>query len=285
MSNAENQKGFLGSTTGLPNTNGHAGHGDVSIPGAGANTVSLGSAGTGASDTLLQANNLTREYRMGRETVTALGDVDLTVRRGEFVAIMGPSGCGKSTLLNLLGGLDKPTKGSVFLGGQDLSSLNDEAAAALRRKGIGFIFQSHDLLSVLTAQENVEFPMILDGVPPAERHDRAEQLLDLVDLADKARSLPDELSGGQQQRVGIARALANNPPLLLADEPTGNLDSATAAEVLDALTTLVREWGLTLIMVTHDPDDAARADRIVRLKDGRVQTEVAITEPDYGVKL
>lgn len=224
----------------------------------------------GASETVLQTDELTRRYRVGRDTITALDAVSLAVRQGEFVAIMGPSGCGKSTLLNLLGGLDRPTEGRVSLRGQDLAQLSEEAMASLRRKTLGFIFQRHDLIPVLTAQENVEFPMLLDGVARLERAERAAQLLAMVGLEGKGRSLPDELSGGQQQRVGIARALANAPRILLADEPTGNLDSATAAEVLDALTALVRAQGLTLVMVTHDPDDAARADRIIRLEDGRV---------------
>jgi len=161
----------------------------------------------------------------------------------------------------------------VQLGGRDLNGLSEDATAALRRKTIGFIFQRHDLFPVLTARENVEFPLLLDGMPPAERRARAQEFLNLVGLADKADHLPDELSGGQQQRVGIARALVNAPALLLADEPTGNLDSATAAEVLQALTTLVRTRGLTLMMVTHDPDAASRADRILRLKDGHLVTE------------
>ena len=222
---------------------------------------------------IVQTTDLRRAYRVGRDTVTALGGIDITIRKGEFVAIMGPSGCGKSTLLNLLGGLDRPTAGRVQLGGRDLNGLSEDATAALRRKTIGFIFQRHDLFPVLTARENVEFPLLLDGMLPAERRARAQEFLNLVGLADKADHLPDELSGGQQQRVGIARALVNDPALLLADEPTGNLDSATAAEVLQALTTLVRTRGLTLMMVTHDPDAASHADRILRLKDGHLVTE------------
>jgi putative ABC transport system ATP-binding protein len=222
---------------------------------------------------VVQTTNLRRTYRVGRDTVTALGGVDITVTKGEFVAIMGPSGCGKSTLLNLLGGLDQPTAGSVQLGGRDLHGLSEDTIAGLRRKTIGFIFQRHDLFPVLTARENVEFPLLLDGLPPAERRARAQESLALVGLADQADHLPDELSGGQQQRVGIARALVNAPALLLADEPTGNLDSATAAEVLEALSMLVRAHGLTLMMVTHDPDAASHADRIVRLKDGHLVTE------------
>lgn len=219
---------------------------------------------------ILQTHELTREYRVGREVIKALNQVDLSVQAGEFVAIMGPSGCGKSTLLNLLGGLDQPTRGKVVLDGQELGGSSEEQLAALRREKLGFIFQRHDLFPVLTARENVEFPMLLDGVVPEERHQRADDLLALVGLAEKADHLPEELSGGQQQRVGIARALANSPQILLADEPTGNLDSVTAAEIVDALAALSLEKGLTLVMVTHDPETASRAGRIVHLKDGRL---------------
>ena len=225
------------------------------------------------SDVVLQTVGLKREFRMGRDTITALGGVDLTIHRSEFVAVMGPSGCGKSTLLNLLGGLDQPTAGQVQVEGRDLREYNEEQLAALRREKLGFIFQRHDLFPVLTARENVEFPLLLGGVPPDERRLQAANLLSLVGLDGKADHLPDELSGGEQQRVGIARALANAPHILLADEPTGNLDSATAAEVLDVLIGLVREMGLTLVMVTHDPASAAHADRILRLKDGHLVTE------------
>ncbi len=219
---------------------------------------------------ILQTEELTREYRVGREVIKALDRVNLGVQAGEFVAIMGPSGCGKSTLLNLLGGLDQPTGGMVLIGGQELGGYPEEQLAALRREKLGFIFQRHDLFPVLTARENVEFPMLLDGVGPAERRQRAEALLDLVGLAEKAGHLPEELSGGQQQRVGIARALGNSPQILLADEPTGNLDSATASEIVDVLAALSLEQSLTLVMVTHDPETAARAGRILRLKDGRL---------------
>lgn len=223
-----------------------------------------------SSKLALQTTDLTRVYRVGRNTITALDGVDLSIGRGEFVAIMGPSGCGKSTLLNLLGGLDRPTRGSVQLASHDLSELGDEAMAGLRRSTLGFIFQRHDLFPFLTARENVEFPMMLGGANPADRRQRSDALLARVGLADRADYLPDELSGGQQQRVGIARALINNPTVLLADEPTGNLDSVTAGEVLDVMADLVRQAGLTLVMVTHSAEDAARADRIVRLRDGRI---------------
>jgi ABC-type lipoprotein export system ATPase subunit len=228
-------------------------------------------AGRGSSRPVaLQTISLVKEYRVGRGTVTALGGVDITILEREFVAIMGPSGCGKSTLLNLLGGLDQPTFGSVLVHGRDLSKQGEEQLAALRRETMGFIFQRHDLFPVLTAAENVEFPMLLDGAAPAERAARVAALLELVGLADKAAHLPDELSGGEQQRVGIARALANSARTLLADEPTGNLDSATAASVVDALVSLTRSRSLTLVVVTHDADVAARADRILHLKDGRL---------------
>ena len=222
------------------------------------------------SEYALQTVALKREYRVGRGSVTALAGLEIAIRRGEFVAVMGPSGCGKSTLLNLLGGLDRPSSGQVLLDEHDLAEYNEEQMAALRRDKLGFIFQLHDLFPVLTARENVEFPMLLHGIGPGERRNRAQGLLEFVGLADKAQHLPDELSGGQQQRVGIARALANNPAILLADEPTGNLDSATAAEVIGELVRLARDQQLTLVMVTHDPEVAARAGRIIQLKDGHL---------------
>jgi putative ABC transport system ATP-binding protein len=221
-------------------------------------------------DIVLQTTNLKREYRIGREPVRALDDVTIEIRQGEFVAIMGPSGSGKSTLLNLLGGLDQPTSGKVILDGHDLSEYNEEGLAKIRREKMGFIFQRHDLFPVLTARENVEFSMLLNNVSLEERHTRSEQLLNLVQLADKADSLPEELSGGQQQRVGIARALANAASILLADEPTGNLDSATAEDIIDSLIALKQSRNLTLIMVTHDSEVAAHADRILQLKDGHL---------------
>ena len=221
-------------------------------------------------DATLQTANLKREYRIGREPVHALDDVSIEIRQGEFVAIMGPSGSGKSTLLNLLGGLDQPTSGKVILDGHDLSEYNEEGLAKIRREKMGFIFQRHDLFPVLTARENVEFSMLLNDVSLEDRHNRSEQLLNLVQLADKADSLPEELSGGQQQRIGIARALANAASILLADEPTGNLDSATAEDIIDSLIALKQSRNLTLIMVTHDAEVAAHADRILQLKDGHL---------------
>jgi len=238
-----------------------------------ANSLKAGLPMSETNGVALQTTALTRQYRVGRETITALGGVEIAIQKGEFAAIMGPSGSGKSTLLNLIGGLDQPTSGQVLLEGHDLSEYNEEQLAALRRQKIGFIFQRHDLFPVLTARENVEFPMLLGNVPPTERSARAASLLALVGLADKADHLPDELSGGQQQRVGIARALANAASILLADEPTGNLDSATSDEVIDALISLARSRNLTLVMVTHDPEVAVHADRILYLKDGRLADE------------
>lgn len=225
---------------------------------------------TPQNDVALKTMDLTRRYRVGRETIAALNAVNITIQKGEFVAIMGPSGSGKSTLLNLLGGLDQPTSGKVLLDDHDLGQYNEEQLAALRRQKLGFIFQRHDLFPILTARENIEFPMLLDGVVPADRRVRAEELLALVGLQEKADHLPDELSGGQQQRVGIARSLANAAQILLADEPTGNLDSSTSADIIQALVDLKRAKNLTLIMVTHDPEVASHADRILQLKDGEL---------------
>jgi len=223
------------------------------------------------NEPLLVAENLTKTYPMNGLAVHALQGVDLTIDRHEFVAIVGPSGCGKSTLLSLLGGLMTPTSGSVTLQGADLSSLRDDDKAQLRRSHLGFVFQSYELMSDLTAAENIEFPMVLAGEDQAERRARAQELLEKVGLGGKGDYLPDELSGGQKQRVAIARALANSPEMILADEPTGNLDTATAGEVMDLLTGLHRDAGLTLVIVTHSLGDAARAQRLIRMRDGRIE--------------
>ncbi len=224
------------------------------------------------TETMLRTENLSRYYRTGSATVDALRRVNLAVARGEFVAIMGPSGSGKTTLLNLLGGLDTPSEGRVLVAGQPITGLDDAASAKLRRQTLGFVFQGYDLFPDLTARENVEFPLLVAGAPRAERRERAAELLQWVGLAGQAGHLPEELSGGQQQRVGIARCLANAPRVVLADEPTGNLDSATASQIMDLLVTLIRREGMTLVMVTHDPDDAARADRVVYLRDGLLRS-------------
>ena len=225
---------------------------------------------------ILESIGLRREYRVGRDAVVALGGVDFAVRQGEFVSIIGPSGCGKSTLLNLLGGLDQPSAGKVLLDGNDLADFKEEQLAELRRQKMGFIFQRHDLFPVLTARENIEFPLLLGGKDSEERKNRSDELLKKIGLWEKAEHLPDELSGGQQQRVGIARALANDPLILLADEPTGNLDSATSAEIVDILLGLTRDQGLTLVMVTHDPEVARLADRILTLRDGCLVEETEV---------
>jgi len=230
---------------------------------------------TQAAQTVLETRALTRTYSMGRDTVTALDSITICIERGEFVSIVGPSGSGKSTLLNLLGGLDTPTRGEVLLNGKTLAGLSEPESAKLRRHTLGFIFQGYDLFPALTALENVTYPLLIAGMSAAERNERATELLHKVGLANKLHHFPDELSGGQQQRVGIARALAAHPLVLLADEPTGNLDSTTAEDILNLLTALVTDDGLTLIMVTHDAEAARRANRVLTLKDGRLQASQA----------
>ncbi len=213
---------------------------------------------------------LTKIYGTADASVTALDHVSLTVQPGEFVAVMGPSGCGKSTLLHLIGGLDRATEGRVLLDGHDLSTLDDEAMSMLRRRSIGFVFQFYNLIPVLNAQENAALPLLLDGVPAERARPAATQWLERLDLGGRQLHRPDQLSGGQQQRVAIARALVAEPSLILADEPTGNLDSLAADQIAALLGRVSREWGRTVLMVTHDPRIAAQADRIVFLKDGRV---------------
>jgi putative ABC transport system ATP-binding protein len=216
---------------------------------------------------LVCARGLRKEYGSGEGLVRAVYDVDLDIAGGETLAVMGPSGCGKSTLLHLLGGLDRPSGGELWLNGRRIDRLSERALARLRGHEIGFVFQAFHLIDELTAQENVELPALLAGRRPRAARRRASQLLDQVGLADRARHLPSALSGGQRQRVAIARALANDPLLVLADEPTGNLDSTAALEVL-RLFEAMREGGLTLVLVTHDQQVAATADRQVRMRDG-----------------
>jgi putative ABC transport system ATP-binding protein len=218
---------------------------------------------------ILQAEQLTKTYGSGSTAVTALDHVNLTVEPGEFVAIMGPSGCGKSTLLHLLGGLDTPTSGRVLLDGNDLGALNDTALTILRRQKLGFVFQFFNLIPVLTATENVQLPLTLDG-KNGNSLARAQEWLTRMGLGDRLQNRPGQLSGGQQQRVALARALVTEPTLLLADEPTGNLDSRGADEMLGLLRRAVDEWGRTVVMVTHDARMAAYASRIIFLKDGTV---------------
>ncbi len=222
---------------------------------------------------MVKAENLTKVYGSGEAAVTALDHVTLAVEAGEFVAIMGPSGCGKSTLLHLLGGLDRPTEGSVSIGGQELTGLSDTALSELRRRKIGFVFQFYNLLPVLNAAENASLPLLLDGVRPVAAQGKGVEWLRKVGLPDRARHRPSQLSGGQQQRVSIARALVADPSLILADEPTGNLDTHSSDEVAALLRKVADEWGRAVVMVTHDPRIAAYADRIVFLQDGTVVDE------------
>jgi putative ABC transport system ATP-binding protein len=220
---------------------------------------------------LIRLEGLTRQYRVGKTGVAALAGIDLSFRRGEFAALVGPSGSGKSTLLNLIGGLDRPSTGEIRVDGLSLRSAPEPQLVRYRRERVGFIFQSFHLLPTLSAVENVESPMVLAEVPRKERRPRALSLLAAVGLAQRAAHKPNEMSGGEKQRVAIARALANHPSLLLADEPTGNLDSITGAAILDLLGQLLQAGGLTLLLVTHDLELAARADRTIHLRDGRVQ--------------
>jgi len=221
--------------------------------------------------TLIRARDLARRYTMGKEAVTALAGVDLDIQRGEFVALVGPSGSGKSTLLNLIGGLDRPTSGEIWVEDLELGKASDKRLVRYRRDRIGFIFQSFNLLPTRSAAENVEVPLMLAGIGRKQRRERALELLAQVGLAKRAGHKPNELSGGEMQRVAVARALANNPVLLLADEPTGNLDSRTGQDILNMLRELLRTQGLTLALVTHDMNVASYADRVVHLLDGKIQ--------------
>ena len=223
-------------------------------------------------DAVIVTRNLQREYDMGGEVVRALRGVDVTIRKNEFVAIMGPSGSGKSTLMNLIGCLDSPTGGEYWLNGHRVSELGDDALARIRNKEIGFVFQTFNLLPRATALHNVELPLVYAGLGARERRVQAADALDRVGLKDRMQHRPNELSGGQRQRVAIARALVNRPSILLADEPTGNLDSATSEEIMILFEALHRE-GQTILLVTHEHDIAAHALRQVHLKDGRVERD------------
>lgn len=219
---------------------------------------------------LIQAEELTKVYGSGETAVTALDHVNLSVNNGEFVAIMGPSGCGKSTLLHLLGGLDRPSSGRVLIEGISLGELNDNKLTELRRRKIGFVFQFFNLIPVLDATENAALPLTLDGDKPAEAKAKAREWLKRVGLENRLNNRPDQLSGGQQQRVAVARALVTDPALVLADEPTGNLDTRAADEIAGLLRQVSDEWERAVVMVTHDPRIAAYANRIVFLQDGKV---------------
>lgn len=221
---------------------------------------------------IIKTQGLKKIYQMGEELVKALDGVDIELERGEYVAIMGPSGSGKSTLMNLLGCLDTPSEGEYWLNGHAVSTLNDDALAQVRNKEVGFVFQSFHLLPRYSALENVQLPLVYSNIPREERLERAKQALDQVDLTDRIHHRPNELSGGQRQRVAIARALINQPSILLADEPTGNLDSNTGKEILNLFEHL-HTTGHTIILVTHDPEVASHANRIIRLRDGRVEMD------------
>ena len=221
------------------------------------------------------AEGLWKTYEMGDEKLHALRGIDLTIHRGEYVAIMGPSGSGKSTLMNLIGCLDTPTSGKYWLAGRLVSELNDDELAAIRNKEIGFVFQTFNLLPRATALHNVELPLIYNGTPGEERLTRAKRALEAVDLGARMSHKPNELSGGQRQRVAIARALVNSPSIVLADEPTGNLDSKTGDEIM-ALFARLHGDGNTIILVTHENDIAHRANRIIHVRDGRVESDEAV---------
>jgi putative ABC transport system ATP-binding protein len=221
---------------------------------------------------IIKVENVKKIYRMGDNEVRALDGVSLVVEEGEFLIVMGPSGSGKTTLLHLMGCLDKPTEGEIYIASTPVSKLNDSQLAKIRNKMVGFVFQQFNLLPRLTALENVELPMIYAGVPKSARRKKAKELLELVGLGDRLHHRPTQLSGGQMQRVAIARALANDPMVLLADEPTGNLDSKSGEEILKIFSEL-NERGQTIIIVTHDPEVAKHAGRIVRMRDGKIVSE------------
>jgi putative ABC transport system ATP-binding protein len=222
---------------------------------------------------VLEARQLRKSFGEGEAAVEALRGVDLGVEAGEMLAIMGRSGSGKSTMLTMLGGVDVPTSGQILLEGTDLATLNDDQRTLIRRRRIGFVFQAFNLLPILTAQENVALPLELDGVPSREAQDRAAKTLELVGLTQRRSHLPGKMSGGEQQRVAIARALVIEPAIVLADEPTGNLDSANGKRITHVLRELVDQHGQTIIMVTHDPAVAQQADRVIYLSDGQVERE------------
>jgi len=227
---------------------------------------------------VIQLDHIHKTYTMGDVDVLALRGVTLTIKEGEFVAIMGASGSGKSTMMNIIGCLDRPTRGTYILDGQDVSELSKDERADIRCQKIGFIFQGFNLLSRTSALENVELPMLYAGVPTAQRDERAMEALAAVGLAGREQNHPNQLSGGQQQRVAVARSLVNNPALILADEPTGNLDSRTSVEVMEIFQRLNRERGITLVLVTHEPDIAQYAQRVVVFKDGRIKKDYQIEE-------
>ena len=223
---------------------------------------------------ILKAEHLSKIYRTGENEVRAVDDVSFTVEKGEFVAIVGASGSGKSTLLHLLGGVDRPTSGKVFIDGQDIFSLNNDALAIFRRRQVGLVYQFYNLIPVLTVTENITLPVLLDGQKPNET--RLEELLTVLGLQERRSHLPNQLSGGQQQRVSIGRAMMNAPAVLLADEPTGNLDSKAGEEIVNLLKLSNRQYDQTVIVITHDPDIARQAKRIITIEDGRIRSDERI---------
>ena len=226
---------------------------------------------------IIEIENLQKIYQMGNQTINALAGINLSINKNEYVALMGPSGSGKSTLMNMLGCLDTPTTGNYFLNTKNVSTLNDDDLAHIRNKEIGFVFQTFNLLPRLTSLENVILPLIYAGVGKVERIKRGKEVMGMVGLADRMNNKPNELSGGQRQRVAIARSLVNNPSIILADEPTGNLDSKTASEIM-AIFGEIQKAGNTVILVTHEEDIAKYAKRVVRLRDGLIESDVLNTE-------
>lgn len=225
---------------------------------------------------MLEMTHVTKTYRVGGQTLRALDDIDLKLIGGEFVSVVGPSGAGKSTLLHLLGALDQPDFGSIRYQGNEISDLNDEKQSEFRRHSVGFVFQFFNLLPTMTAWENVAVPKLLDGARMSKVKSRALDLLQLVGLAERAEHRPSELSGGQMQRVAIARALMMDPPLILADEPTGNLDTKTGASVMELLTDIAHQDGRSVVMVTHNLEAASSTDRVITLTDGRIGSDVLV---------
>jgi putative ABC transport system ATP-binding protein len=232
-----------------------------------------------AADALIALDHVHKTYKMGDVEIHALRGVSLQINPGEFVAIMGTSGSGKSTTMNIVGCLDQPTRGHYFLDGRDVSKLSKDELADIRNSKIGFVFQSFNLLARTSALENVELPMLYLGVRPSERAARAKEALELVGLSERMHNMPNQLSGGQQQRVAIARSLVNRPAIILADEPTGNLDSRTSIEVMDIFQRLNRERGITVALVTHEPDIAQYAGRVIVFKDGRIKRDSEVENP------
>ncbi|MBK7897808.1 MAG: ABC transporter ATP-binding protein [Anaerolineaceae bacterium] len=228
--------------------------------------------------TVLEAIDVTKQYNMGEVTVSALQSVSFVVTKGEFVAVMGPSGSGKSTLLHLLGGLDEPTSGEIALAGHTITRLTDDEVTVVRRRKVGFIFQFYNLVPTLTAAENVGLPLLIDGQKIEKHKEKIENLLKMVGLAERSGHKPDQMSGGQQQRVAIARAFVNDPEIVLADEPTGNLDSKSGTAILELLRESAAMLHQTIVMVTHDPRAASYADRVVFLKDGRIVQNLTIAD-------